>query len=292
MFAPPTRLAGRDLFSGFNQQDPEIPLVFFTVISQAVAGAVIYLFLFAGPEAVRSGSLHIHLLLLLLLVLAQGASFLHLGRKAAAYRALSGLFHSWLSAEIAAAGLLCFVVAAAAALAVVGNLSPFLLRLVVGAEAIAGVLLLACMIKLYMLPSRPLWNTLYTPISFIGSANLLGLHVVLLLGDKPYALTTAVNVGTTVLILLAHQIWHYRRFGLWPTILQPPAPVDGLSAVRDVRSIFIVRNLFGIGLPFFLVVFSAPVILGAVFILLGELLGRVLFYKVSPATGQFGALYL
>ena len=41
-------------------------------------------------------------------------------------------------------------------------------------SAFSGVLLIVAMSGIYMIPTVPAWNTFYTPLSFFGSAVLLG----------------------------------------------------------------------------------------------------------------------
>ncbi len=268
------------LFAPYNAQGAEWPLVLFTLTAQAVVGAIVYQFLFGTPQSLRTQAT-----LLAIFLLAQVFSVFHLGNKRNAYRSMQGLGHSWLSAEIAALGLLTAIMGGMTLLAVHGGASPWLLRLGLGVEAAVGLVFIACMINIYRLPARPLWNTLLTPVSFLASANLLGLHLHLALTGGAYSSAHALNVALTLLVLLAVQAATLRRFGFWPALLR----VAG--GWRDVRTLYLLR----LGLAaLVLLLLLAGAALAPLFALvaLGELLGRVLFFKLCPATREFGALHV
>ena len=268
------------LFAPYNAEGAELSLVLFTLTAQAVAGAIVYLFVHGTPQ-----SLQVQATLLALLLLAQACSVFHLGRKRNAHRAVRGLGHSWLSAEIASLGLLTALIGGMTLLTFHGGVSPRLLHLGLGLEATAALVFIACMINTYRLPARPLWNTLLTPVSFLASANLLGLHLHLALTGGTYTSAQALNVAATLLVLLAAQAAILRRFGFWPALLR------AVGDWRDVRTLYLLRlGLAGLVL-LLLLAGIAPAPLFAL-VALGEFLGRVLFFKLSPATREFGALHV
>jgi DMSO reductase anchor subunit len=274
------RLVADRLFAPYNEQGAELPLVFFTLIAQAVAGAIVYLFISGSPPTFPS-----QFILLILLLAAQAFSFLHLGRKRNAFGSARGLGHSWLSAEIAALGLLTVLLGAMTLLTVHGGAPLSVLRLGAGAEVLGAVLMIACMINCYRLPARPLWNTPLTAVSFVASANLLGLNLYLLLTGVGYTSVHALNVAGTLLVLLAAQSAILRRFGFWPALMQP------VGDWRDIRALYVLRIALAVMVLLALVAGLAP---GPLLVLLavGEFLGRVLFYKLSPATREFGAFHV
>ena len=154
-----------------------------------------------------------------------------------------------------------------------------------GAEALGAVLVIVCMVKCYLLPARPLWNTPLTPVSFVASANLLGLPLYLVLTDGALGAAHALNVAGTLLVLLAVQSLVLRRFGFWPALIQP------VGDWRDVRALYVLRIVLAAAVLLSLVA-ETPLEPLFVLLALGEFLGRVLFYKLSPATGEFGALHV
>lgn len=268
------------LFTPYNDRGAELSLVLFTLFAQAVAGAIVYLFISGTPQTFR-----LQFTLLVLFVLAQAFSFLHLGRKGNAFGSVRGLGHSWLSAEIAALGLLAALLGAMMLLTLFDGVPSWVLRLGLGMEVLGAVLVLYCMVNCYLLPARPLWNTSLTPVSFLAAANLLGLHLYLVLTGGTFTVIHALNVAGTLLVLLVVQLLTLRRFGFWPALVQP------VGDWRDVRALYVLRIILA---AMVLIAIIAGAALGPLFVLvaLGEFLGRILFYKLSPATREFGAMYV
>ena len=151
-------------------EHPHWPLVVMTVLTQLSVGALaaVWLLQLAGAST-RLGAAALSSLIVA--GLALGASTLHLGRPAYAYRALRMWRRSWLSREVLLfsafsgvatvyAGVLWFGLPGSA---VVGGLTT-----VVG---LAGVTASAC---IYRVPARPSWNTRHTLAQFNLTAGILG----------------------------------------------------------------------------------------------------------------------
>jgi len=118
------------------------------------------------------------LLALILIGSAMLSSFLHLGNPANAPRALNNLSGSWLSREILAIG--------AFSLSLVGVLitawqlgNPTYLKYLMVLSSMCGLVLLWMMIRVYVMPTIPPWNSWHTPVSFVFSALNLGLVTLL-----------------------------------------------------------------------------------------------------------------
>jgi len=126
-------------------------------------------------EAVAGWSRQPLLFVGIMTVVGLAASFLHLGAPFNALRALSNVGHSWLSREILAAlaflglWILTFRIHRRPE-----GFPPWLRRSLALALALAGVLLIWTMARVYMLPARPVWDTWLTPASFVLAAVLLG----------------------------------------------------------------------------------------------------------------------
>ena len=107
-------------------------------------------------------------------------SFLHLGKPSNAPRALNNLPGSWLSREILTIGvysvslLIVFVLGWKT-----GNIEYSKYFLVL--SSVLGLALLWMMIRIYVMPTIPAWNSWYTPLSFISTALCLGLLTFLFL---------------------------------------------------------------------------------------------------------------
>jgi anaerobic dimethyl sulfoxide reductase subunit C (anchor subunit) len=162
-------------------------LVFFTVLSQTAAGALILrelIILFWDYDFIsvknRSISLTvISSILLFSLVIA----FLHLGNPMLAFNAINNLGKSWLSREIFSLTIL---------------LASLLLYLIVSANAnfrktekVFSVVIITCclllvfsMIMLYMIPSVISWNTPFTPLSFVITTILCGIILLQVFFEK------------------------------------------------------------------------------------------------------------
>jgi formate dehydrogenase iron-sulfur subunit len=149
-----------------------LSLVFMTTLMQAVTGALIFLLVRRQLDSIR---------LLILLAIASVAvtiSTLHLGRPAFAYRALKMWRRSWLSREVLFFTLFLATLGAltTATLAVQLHLIHFALRLPIlgtlaAVFALAGTIASAC---IYLVPARPSWNMLHTPVDFLLTSAFIG----------------------------------------------------------------------------------------------------------------------
>jgi formate dehydrogenase iron-sulfur subunit len=133
-------------------EHPHWPLVWLTLISQFAVGVS----LTAGSVGERIAAASLASLALL------GAMF-HLGRPAMAWKALRNLRRSWLSREVAA-------LSAYACIAAIATVVPSL-RWPAAGVGLMGVYASA---QLYVVPGRPSWNSLWTPIRFFATAIALG----------------------------------------------------------------------------------------------------------------------
>jgi DMSO reductase anchor subunit len=141
-----------------------------TTLIQLSAGALLIATLthHASPLALT--------ILLALTAFTLNISVLHLGRPAYAWRAVAGWKRSWLSREILLFGLFFAALATLTAAAWFNAFHPIPaliapLYALAPAFGFAGILASAF---IYLVPARPAWNTLHTPIDFILSALFLG----------------------------------------------------------------------------------------------------------------------
>jgi DMSO reductase iron-sulfur subunit len=169
--------------SAVRWKDAEAPLVAFTLLTQAVVGA--FLFLLAatgfGPGAGWASAG-----LVPLLGLGMAASTGHLGKPLRAYRAIRNLRTSWLSREVVAVGTLFGGLAAVAGLALLAepafaNFRPLWMAAVapfgkwigwwVGGVGLAALFTQA---MIYVIPARPYWHDRNTAAQFLLSAVTVG----------------------------------------------------------------------------------------------------------------------
>jgi formate dehydrogenase iron-sulfur subunit len=177
-----------------------LSLVFMTTLMQAVAGSLLAALLFHTTQP---------LLLVALLgitAVALNISVFHLGRPAYAWRALKMWRRSWLSREVLIFGLF-FTALAGFTLASCLNALPaiwlgrlhftrigwlqnlpvttlalFTLGIVAAALGIAGVIASSF---IYLVPARPSWNMVHTPVDFLLSAALVGITLPAVLSAIP-----------------------------------------------------------------------------------------------------------
>lgn len=155
----------------------EYSLVFFTVLSQlatalAVITAVGTVASFAGNDILQRHFIRIAGMLCFPVTIAAGAaSFFHLGDPWGALRAFSHIEISWLSREIWAAAIFggCALLCSAVWWK---RCSLGQKRLWSFAAAISGIITVMTSSKVYQLAAQPVWDNLFTPLSFIATTLL------------------------------------------------------------------------------------------------------------------------
>ncbi len=175
----------------------ELPLVAFTLLGQMAAGITLFSFFF--PLSFD------HLLAIgLLLGLGGLASFLHLGNKKNAWRAVFHLKKSWLSREILAFGLFCL--SWLAWLTAHWSLNTGHWSLV---TALLGLGLIYSMTQVYRLRAVSAWNTWRTEAAFFLTTGTLGALATAMFSDVRAAVLAAPFLaGEAALILSAGQKTH------------------------------------------------------------------------------------
>ncbi|QIM63071.1 hypothetical protein A1D29_07125 [Pasteurellaceae bacterium Orientalotternb1] len=291
----------------------EWPLVLFTVLAQSVVGAFIALTLVLLTAEGKRFANRIHYGMAVLWVLmACGFMFstMHLGSPERAFNALNRIGQSDLSNEIATGSLFFALGSGYWALAVsrfvqkdrpnlplVGLVASIeqklparwgdLARIVV---ALSGLVFVAAMAKLYMIPTVPTWNSIYTPLSFgltvLISGSLLA-AVILNFTQTHKAFQTGLVVVAFFGLLVAIVIsWLQYQF-----LAQVSTSIfQALERVPDfvwLMSIRFVMSLVGISLVFFALrkAQNPMAILGFLLVFAGELIARTLFYGLHMTVG-------
>jgi formate dehydrogenase iron-sulfur subunit len=164
-----------------------LSLVFMTTLMQAVSGALIFELLDNSLSAI------ILLALVLIASVALGVSAMHLGRPAYAWRALKMWRRSWISREVLLYSLFFAGLSVLAGLSIAGSLPASHLRSFINALPVVHLLLLpaslqvigwtaailgvggtVCSAYIYLVPARPAWNMIHTPLDFLLTTALLG----------------------------------------------------------------------------------------------------------------------
>ncbi len=159
----------------------EWALISFTILAQMSVGSFLVLGAIhllaqrrAGMEAADRLADRALLAIGPVLVLGMIASLLHLGNPFVAYRAVTNVASSWLSREILFT-VLFGVSGAAFALMQWRKIASFTVRNIVAWIAgLIGLGLVASMSQIYMLRTVPVWDTFATPVSFFVTTFLLG----------------------------------------------------------------------------------------------------------------------
>jgi anaerobic dimethyl sulfoxide reductase subunit C (anchor subunit) len=159
----------------------EWALILFTILTQMSVGAFVVLGLVhtyalrkAGPEQADQLSDRALLAIGPVLVLGLIGSFGHLGNPLNAPRAISNLGTSWLSREIFFS-VAFVVVGGVFAVMQWRKLSTFAVRNIVAwVAAVLGLIAVFSMSQVYMLRTVPVWNTWTTSLSFFATTFLLG----------------------------------------------------------------------------------------------------------------------
>jgi DMSO reductase iron-sulfur subunit len=300
----------------------EDPLVVFTLITQAVAGAFAVLFL--GPllglhnlgAASHPVAYPVTLFgLIALQTFALVISTLHLGRPHRFYRAFNNLRHSPVSREVAAVAVFYNLLGLYAVLAGVPQLFGWLpegLVTAVGTASgwlalVAGPVSLYFMHCIYRIPARPFWNHWQVLSSFYGSMLTLGpllvalvfVPVTLLQGDDYSGLLRWLAVPMLAgLLLEGFGLYRHARY------LQHGAG-EGLAAWQEQVTTFGKTYLLRNGLLSAGAVLAAAATLAGVSgppglllwamlaasVAVAAVVGRALFYVLVIPTTMPGAFF-
>jgi DMSO reductase iron-sulfur subunit len=164
-----------------------LSLVFMTTLIQSVTGSLLFALLLRAAQPM------LLTLLLTITSVALNISVFHLGRPAYAWRALKMWRRSWLSREVLLFGLFFGAIASftlaswllTPAIATLlhssmlqqlhaSPLTPPLLAALGWAAVLFGIAGTIASAFIYLVPARPAWNMMHTPIDFLLSSLFLG----------------------------------------------------------------------------------------------------------------------
>jgi anaerobic dimethyl sulfoxide reductase subunit C (anchor subunit) len=270
----------------------EWALVLFTVLSQMAAGAFITLWVLdtvkgnmkeATGTFVSQG-----------VVLAMGLGLLvslgHLGHPLEAYRASAHFGTSWLSREVVLFGLFFFLTVVYYWQWRTGGAR----RLVGIIGSVVALLAVPTSGMVYVLAAIPAWNSFGPIFFFLLTASTLGpLYTAVLLTLKQYSLGKGLFQ-----FVMAALVCSCMSFALYLSLLISVGDVAALTGWNTMLSItFWLRLFIGWIAPLGILGYvlaqqqwhiSRYVILAFALVLIGELLGRELFYGSAVALTMFG----
>ncbi len=150
-----------------------LSLVFMTTLIQAVVGS------FIVSLANRAAGTLVLTLLLVTTAFTLNISVFHLGRPAYAWRALKMWRRSWLSREVLLFGLFFGALASVTAVSwlrvfKVLSIPSASLDVAASLAAILGIGGVLASAFIYLVPARPSWNMVHTPLDFLLSAAVVG----------------------------------------------------------------------------------------------------------------------
>lgn len=182
-------------------------LVFMTTLIQMVTGALAATLLWSRASA------PVLSLLLLVTAVALNISVFHLGRPAYAWRALKMWRRSWLSREVLLFGLFFGSLASTTLAAWLDSRQFSMIAgdvpIMAWVAVLLGVAGTIASAFIYLVPARPSWNMVHTPIDFLLSAALIGCTL-------PPVLERA-----ALLLMSTHavQLVDARVYPVWPAVL-------------------------------------------------------------------------
>lgn len=304
-----------------NLREWALPL--YTIMMQMAAGTMLTLWTVYTLTARRHGqataerlSRYLVTIIFVTVAVSMVGSHFHLSRPFYSFFALSNIGSSWLSREIMFTVLFAFSVG----VLWLGQLTGLLgarARLIIGWIAVAfGIITVYCMANVYMLPTQIAWNTPATPIMFFSTTILLGsLAIAALLLMTLYLadLQQEPNLDTQAAIVQRILRWCARWVILAATIelltmlWQINTLSNGDTAAQTsvtlllelYQILFIIRMaLLIIGVSAFgglilrqhhtqqpITTLMTPIYFTFLGVLVGEVLGRFLFYAIHVRSG-------
>ncbi|MGB8958468.1 MAG: DmsC/YnfH family molybdoenzyme membrane anchor subunit [Candidatus Aminicenantales bacterium] len=287
----------------------EWPLVAFTIAGQTAVGAFLLVFpllVLSPAETAWSSTARGKVLVIWgmtfgLVAIAAGLSFFHLHHPFRAHRTLANFRTSWLSREIFFELAFIALLALALVLVVTGRTAGPFIRAVMAAAALAAILFLVSMGRLYALESVPSWDPAYIGISFFLTAVSLGAMA------TAWATGSPLGTGSYFSALWSASFYFIAADAVFAAFVTPVYGIVGYRPtpslrppVRGSRLLFFGRLALLAGGVFVLIMVmsrdeiiagagtgSGPLLtLAFALVLASEVAGRFLFYGFAPRPGD------
>jgi formate dehydrogenase iron-sulfur subunit len=252
------------------------PLIFMLVFTQMGAGGMVLVPLLSSASATG-----LRLMSLTATVGGIGASVLHLGQPAKAWRSFLGWRRSWLTREILCFGVFPMV-----------SLIPW----VAGVASVTGAVAVFCSVMIYHQTKRPFWGFRYVAPKFFGTAAILGTAAAWLIATicgewdewMPAALAVALTLKLSLETAFLQRASESSAAANGTSLLEQAAGrMMGLFGL--ITRARLLLGILAVSLSVVGTFWSAPTVtLTAITLglcLLGELLERYLFFRavVAPA---------
>ena len=274
----------------------EWPLVIFTVFGQCVAGALIV----AGcawfkeeDSAARTRIVRSMFFLWVVMGIGFIASVLHLGTPMRAFNSLNRIGASALSNEIAAGSVFFAVGGFWWLISVLNKMPPALGKIWLVVSQILGIVFVWAMTRVYQIDTVPTWYTGYTTLGFFLTMALGGpLFAALLLRAAKASFKGKLAAAISVLALLASVAVVVGQSnalaGIHSSVQQASALLPDYGTLQIWRILLLAAGLGCWLCP--LARSQEPKVIGLfaglVLVVLGELIGRGLFYGLHMTAGM------
>lgn len=266
----------------------EFPLIMFTILSQVAAGAVLTLALldyFTDKIDISTGK-RSTLIIIGITAASLVLSLLHLGHPLNAYRALTNLGSSWLSREVILFSLLMVTLLIYYRQWVSDSPSRKTLGLVISIVALAAVVSSG---MIYVLPAVPAWNNFSPIIFFLLTSVILGpLFILTITKFKDEQPFSGLLIWISLLLTTS-----FLCFVVYVSVLFSASGESGLTGMNLLENgAFWLRIAVNWILPLGLLAWGAInrkitdykyVVSLFVLVLVGEVIGRYLFYYSAVA---------
>ena len=274
----------------------EWPLVIFTVFGQCVAGALIvagFAWLKEKDDGVKMRIVRSMFFLWVVMGIGFMASVLHLGSPLRAFNSLNRIGSSALSNEIAAGSIFFAVGGFWWLLSAIGKMPATLGKVWMILSMALGIVFVWAMTRVYQIDTVPTWYTGYTTLAFFLTALLGGpLFAVLLLRGAKAANSGAMAASVSVLALIATVaviVLQSQQLGtIHSSVQQASALLPEYGSLQVWRILLLAAGLGCWLCP--LLRRKDPKLVGLaagfVLVVLGEFIGRGLFYGLHMTVGM------
>jgi len=221
------------------------------------------------------------------------ASLLHLGRPLRAINSLNQFGTSWLSREIWFTAIFLGLTIFTVGLVYVKPKATSVITGLSGVAAVVGLIDVYLMASIYNSASVPIWHNVSTYVEFYATAISIGAMLFLVFSLKEAAKMRkilAVTVGIVVIIQVASTMLFLISSGLNSSaaLQSSLAILGGMKLATAIKWLFI---LAGAGSILWMAKdelsksFKGAIFSGAALVLIGQIVGRYLFYAAMVVTG-------
>lgn len=251
----------------------ELPLVFFTVITQSSVGAFILLLVASSFKQIAGRPLAVGLFVTMCLFgLALPIAGLHLGQPLRAMNVLLRAGHSPMSNEILLSSLFCVFGGLGAIGLLLNRGSQRLFTALTWAGALIGVLFLLAIPRIYQLPTVVTWNNSYTVMMMLLTSMIGGGALAAVLGARQIGLIVSV-VATLA------------SFCLHPGYMETLMSADSVLTRAQLgwftaQAVLLSVGMLGVMVHIRYKTGFSLLVAGALAVIAAELAGRIAFYNL------------